>query len=474
MTAPTQIQTTAFLTACRFIGMKEVAGQANNDAILAMLRLDTSWPQGDEVAWCFAGDVEILTDSGFCRFDVLQDDAVVAQVDPFLLVTLTKPVSVIRKRHNGGLFRLSGRDFSLTCDREHRFLGVWNRANSTAGPVELRPLSDLTSSLFIPRVRTARAIDDQTWSDRDIRLLAAFLSDGFLHRGKVSIQVSKPRKLEALRALEPSNIYEAKIAYGQSTVPLTTFDYESPAVFGGVFDNYKAPKWSLLWGWSQRQVIEFLNCYVKFDGHENGGSWHLYTSVPMLRDWLQTAVTLAGFHSSHRVSSISPYSGKPCHAVVFAPEKRTRTIRPDQVIAEEGECDLFCVQVPSGVIVIRDPNGAVIPVGNCSAFTNYVAWMLGLPRSRSLAARSWLHIGEPVALDEAIAGNDIVVLMRGGSVDVAGNTEPGSETIAAPGHVGFFAGRQDGDVLVLGGNQDNSVSIKRYPEWRVLGVRRLV
>lgn len=103
----------------------------------------------------------------------------------------------------------------------------------------------------------------------------------------------------------------------------------------------------------------------------------------------------------------------------------------------------------------------------CSAFVNFVAHLLGLPRSKSLGARSWLTVGEPIDLFEARAGYDVVILKRG-----SGN-QPGPEVINAPGHVGFYSSRVPGAVIVLGGNQGNAVSIERFPSSDVLGVRRL-
>ncbi len=44
----------AFQIAQRFVGMKEVPGAGDNVAIVAMLRLDVEWPEGDEVPWCSA------------------------------------------------------------------------------------------------------------------------------------------------------------------------------------------------------------------------------------------------------------------------------------------------------------------------------------------------------------------------------------------------------------------------------------
>lgn len=101
----------------------------------------------------------------------------------------------------------------------------------------------------------------------------------------------------------------------------------------------------------------------------------------------------------------------------------------------------------------------------CSAFINFISKMLKLPRSHSLAAKSNLAIGTVINLDEATADADIVILNR---------TEN-----PALGHVGFFAGKENGSdgfqyIYILGGNQSNSVSIQRFRADKVAGVRRLI
>jgi uncharacterized protein (TIGR02594 family) len=103
----------------------------------------------------------------------------------------------------------------------------------------------------------------------------------------------------------------------------------------------------------------------------------------------------------------------------------------------------------------------------CSAFMNYITWLLRLPRSKSLRARSWLLIGRPIVLEEAEPGFDVVILKRGGA------NQPGPEVIDAKGHVGLYAGREGQKILMLGGNQSDSVCVARYPASRLLGIRRL-
>lgn len=106
----------------------------------------------------------------------------------------------------------------------------------------------------------------------------------------------------------------------------------------------------------------------------------------------------------------------------------------------------------------------------CSAAAN--GWAFGtpgVPMTRSARARSWLTVGEPVSIERASVGWDIVVFKRGKG------PQPGPEVIAAPGHVGLYAGLsiKPGYVLSFGGNQNNEVNTSLYPLADVLGVRRL-
>jgi uncharacterized protein (TIGR02594 family) len=108
------------------------------------------------------------------------------------------------------------------------------------------------------------------------------------------------------------------------------------------------------------------------------------------------------------------------------------------------------------------PEGDEVPW--CSAFVNYCAWLLNLPRSKSLRARSWLNVGVPV--DYPRQGFDVAILNRGEG------EQPGPDVIDAPGHVGLFASAGS-SVWLLGGNQGNTVSVAPYDRQRVLGIRRL-
>ena len=92
----------------------------------------------------------------------------------------------------------------------------------------------------------------------------------------------------------------------------------------------------------------------------------------------------------------------------------------------------------------------------CASFVCWSLESVGLPSTRSASARSYLQWGEKI--DSPMEG-DICVLWRG-RID------------ASTGHVGFFVKFEGNDVVLLGGNQSDAVSIERYPRSRVLAFRR--
>lgn len=103
----------------------------------------------------------------------------------------------------------------------------------------------------------------------------------------------------------------------------------------------------------------------------------------------------------------------------------------------------------------------------CSAAMNFICKLWRLPRTKTLAARHWLKVGEPIRLSEAQPGFDVVIFSRGEG------EQPGPAVLDAPGHVGWFAGVEGTNILVLGGNQGDEWCIAPYPLARLLGVRRL-
>lgn len=78
-----------------------------------------------------------------------------------------------------------------------------------------------------------------------------------------------------------------------------------------------------------------------------------------------------------------------------------------------------------------------------------------LPK-KPFRALSWLTVGRPVSIEDAMQG-DTIIFDRGGG----------------KGHVGLYMGHTSMRVAVLGGNQRNRVGEDSYPVDDVLGIRRV-
>jgi uncharacterized protein (TIGR02594 family) len=99
----------------------------------------------------------------------------------------------------------------------------------------------------------------------------------------------------------------------------------------------------------------------------------------------------------------------------------------------------------------------------CAAFVNSILGIESIPNlydinhPAPLTARAFLQWGDEVA-EEDIKIGDLVIFPRG--------------TQGWQGHVGFYAGKLDGKWIILGGNQDQSVSYALYNPHAHIGIRR--
>lgn len=90
-----------------------------------------------------------------------------------------------------------------------------------------------------------------------------------------------------------------------------------------------------------------------------------------------------------------------------------------------------------------------------SAFVHWVLGQAGIAGTRSLSDRSWLTWGKPSEL-------------KAGCIAVFWRVAPTSEEA----HSGFFVGqREDGNLVILGGNQQNEVRLSSLARSHFLGCR---
>lgn len=93
----------------------------------------------------------------------------------------------------------------------------------------------------------------------------------------------------------------------------------------------------------------------------------------------------------------------------------------------------------------------------CGLAVAYAAAQAGWnysPKGNALYARNWLVWGNGIPKGQEMLG-DVLVFKRNGG-----------------GHVALYVGEDDTHFHIIGGNQDDAVSIKRKPKSMLLGARR--
>jgi len=90
----------------------------------------------------------------------------------------------------------------------------------------------------------------------------------------------------------------------------------------------------------------------------------------------------------------------------------------------------------------------------CAAFLGSCLERAGIASARSLLARSYLEWGEPAPSPRP---GTVAVLSRGNDPTL--------------GHVGFIVGSTATDIILLGGNQSDAVTVEVFPRARLLALR---
>lgn len=434
----------------KHIGTKEIPGAAHENKILQWWKaIKRGGIKDDETPWCFTGDVEIMAASGWVRFDCLDPAEPVFQADDNGGLSLCTGMLVV-KDYSGDVFDINHRSISLTCDVGHRWWGSWGKNPQS----RFDTLASITvDGLGIPTVESVAV--GASLNTNQLYLLAAFLSDGKYRysNGKanakgrpwsIEFEVSKARKIEALRYLGPDAEYTQSKVYGPLTkVPLTVFRFKYPVWFSDCLVDYKCLSPTFINSLSAQQARLFLSAYAKFDGNDDSNKTQLYTSSVALRDNLVTIAVLAGYHPSvqRRIPSHSSLGGVDSWVVAFSPQKKTRHLAPRHITRRHFEGVLYCTQVPKGRIVVRRAGRAPVVTGNCAAFVGGCLEAAGVASSRNEGARSYLTWG--VKAPQLQYGSIVVFSRTGGG-----------------GHVGFLVGiNSNNKLMVLGGNQGNAVSV---------------
>ena len=446
--------------------------------------------------WCFVGDVELLTEYGWVPFcEVRGRGGRVAQVDPErLTVELVEPVEYVEKEYAGRLARIRRRGVDLTMDEGHRLYGKWRRPSRKAlarswPEHELYAVRDLADGdatcVVVPGVKgtTEAGVD---LSDLDLKLLGLFLADGFYHRDMLEVSVSRPYKIEFCRGLDPVSEYTAPRAYGRSNVPMTQFQWEVPEFFSWALVDYKKLDPAFIWGLSSSQCALLLDTIQRLDGCLTRGKHRqIGQSRADLVDDLQILAVLAGYGSQIRDDGRIGEFGSRKFTLSYEMRGLPTHIKRSHVTTwyPESPVSLYCVQVPSGLIVVRSPGGGrAMVVGNCAIFACWAiregmgvsSWEelpFGTWQGWVYGIESWGWDNQKLIHSSQIGGTDPQHLLGGVFVMSRQGSASDVDKTTKAGHCGLVVGMTEaGSLITIDGNVGNAVREMERPVSSVVGV----
>jgi phage recombination protein Bet len=335
------------------------------------------------LAKCFSDDTEVLTDRGFQRFSDVTGH-ILHVTDTGLAPTNAVPF--VQAWH-GNMVTLDSDDLNFSVTPNHDM--VTTEGKIEAGALFARARTRPNS--WIPRC-VSGTIPDSAMSDQGVRIAAAYLADGTDQRSdRFAVEVSRERKVEQLREIGgfiSETERKTAGAIGRSAIRTITtrldkrrFIYDHDEI-GYLCERGKRIRLDHLLTLSRRQARLFVDTLLSFDGHTNKrtGVRRFYTSRIDHIEAFEVACVQAGYAVSPRSERMTDISSKPNYSVTVSGRSEIPVVRWGRdyhslstgnarrrtglVVSQNESGKVWCVTVPSGVIVVRR-HGFSMLCGNC-------------------------------------------------------------------------------------------------------------
>jgi intein/homing endonuclease len=335
---------------------------------------------------CYDDQTEVLTDTGWKLFSHLTDDDLVAQRDSDGTMSYVQP----RQRHvydyEGPLYTLDGKSINLAVSPNHRLL----MARRTGRQHDTRQKHDLGI------IRAKDAYRKKGWMSKEVRwsgaltgyghdyleLLGMLTADGcFSDRNVVLIQKDR----EYVEALLKRNMITARTrevnGSTQWIIGGAAWAQELAEDFGRVQTERRIPAW--LANATPSEMNAFLDGYIQGDGwHSKDGRISISTSSIQMADDLQVLAMKAG-----RAATVLAYvqssgfaPGSDIYQVSIWSERKDALypyVRYENWGRKDYSGKIYCVSVPSGVVMVRR-HGIAVWSGNSESWDDFISEVLSM------------------------------------------------------------------------------------------------
>ena len=308
---------------------------------------------------CFSGGVEVLTPSGWVRFDAWRGEPIM-QWWPDGRLTFEENPARLEKGYDGTMYAFRGPLASFTVTPEHRLVSVRD------GRVRERTAQQVAGSSGldgIPAAGVWHGEANSMFTPAEVRLLVAIAADGCVvprAKGLPTIQLGfrRHRKIERMRRL----LADVGIPYYERA-------YSPQATHTGDHDTVtfvipNCPYQKGFGSWILRLGREALDAFVDelphWDGqrHHKNGNTCFWTSSVLEAEWCSTALHLSGTPATVRT-----YAGNK--VLVYARSGKFTAIETDRHVTPlHHSGKVYCAGVESSYIMVRF-DSRISVVGQC-------------------------------------------------------------------------------------------------------------
>lgn len=317
---------------------------------------------------CFPGDVELLTEKGFIRFDALPKTLKVAEYESGE-IRFVKPLRYVKRQYKGELVRLQSQrlcDLAMTPNHELLLSYEQGTRKETAERVKFNCLK---------RMYVAGRSQGE---ERDLtvfeRLMIATQADGSDHScnntfSSLTFSFSKARKIKRFLALMREGEFDWSEVKGDAT-PRNDKTKKRRRFLVKQLSNVSKEVWKYfdlgtMGSGLARKIIEEM---AEWDGYRNPAQQqqrYFSSCDERAVDFYQAVAILAGYKTNKTVQRDERSEAFNDVFRLFI-NVETDSIGCQAIEKSTTDHDglVYCVTVPSGNIVVRR-NGKPLVVGNC-------------------------------------------------------------------------------------------------------------
>jgi len=362
----------------RGLGKGAIKGgcEPNTKSILwGIWHIDKSKPLVITEGQCLSGETEVLTPDGWIRLDEY-DNQEVMQVDNDVKGQFVVPIAYINKEYNGDLIRYDSKNHKFAATPDHNIVYVKD------GKIKKRTFGDMPEAIkgCIP---TAIECDFEGIDliENQIALILAISADGSIdvrknsgYNGRyaksdryIRFGLKRQRKIVRLRKI----LDELGIFYSDNAIAneCTSICFSCPKwVIGKILPFEWMDKLSL----NQRKFI--IEEMVHWDGnHVKDRKQYEFTSKLFINaTFMQTIAETCGYHSTI-IKKVNEFGTVFKVSVLLNKSSVSWQHKSKYTTTEHYDKNVYCVQVPSGMILIRYKNKVSV-IGNCDAMA---VWQSG-------------------------------------------------------------------------------------------------